>query len=132
MDKAPTLSVVVLSPELEKLHAAALMGSVASMSGMTVNVFVSMDALEQFRKDIIAAKNFKVGTIGKALIEKKVPLFYDMIHDGVEMGNLHLYGCAMALDVMEWKKEDLIDDFEDIIGVTKFFMMAEGGQIMTL
>ena len=132
MEQEPKLAVVLLSPELEKLHAGALMGSVASMSGMTVHMFVSMDALEQFRKETIAAKRFKVGTVGASFLEKKVPLFYDMIHEGVEMGNLHLYGCALAMDVMGWKKEDMVDDMEEIIGVTQFFGVAEGAQIMTI
>lgn len=132
MEQAPKLAVVLLSPELEKLHAGALMGSVASMSGMEVYVFVSMDALEQFRKEVISQKRFKTGTVGINLLEKKVPLFYDLIHQGIEMGSLHLYGCALAMDVMGWKKEDLVDDMEEIIGVTQFFGLAEGAQIMTI
>ena len=132
MEQEPKLAIVLLSPELEKLHAGALMGSVASMAGMTVYVFVSMDALEQFRKDVIAEQRFKIGTVGASFLEKKVPLFYELIHQGIEMGNLHLYGCALAMDVMEWKKEDLVDDMEEIIGVNQFFGLAEGAQIMTI
>lgn len=132
MDTAPTLSVIMLSEDLEKLHAGALMGSVASMSGMTVNLFVTMNALEAFRKDAVENKKFEIGTIGKGLVEKEVPLFYDLIKEGRDMGDLHLYGCAMAMDVMGWTKDDLIDQFDDIIGVTKFFGLAEGGQIITV
>ena len=75
MEQTPKLAVVLLSSDLEKLHAGALMGSVASMAGMTVYVFVSMDALEQFRKDVIADQRFITGTVGPMLIEKNVPLF---------------------------------------------------------
>jgi peroxiredoxin family protein len=132
MDNTPKLSIVMLSEDLEKLHAAALMGSVASMSGMTVNLFVTMNALEAFRKDVIDGQKFATGTIGGELIAKKVPLFYDLIKEGKDMGDLHLYGCAMAMDLMEWKQEDLIPEFDDIIGVTAFFGMAEGGQILTV
>ncbi len=132
MEQTPKLAVVLLSSELEKLHAGALMGSVASMSGMTVYMFVSMDALEQFRKDVITEKRFKTGVVGPMLLEKEVPLFYDLIRQGIELGNLHLYACALAMDVMDWKKEELIDEVEGIIGVNQFFGLAEGAQIMTI
>ncbi len=132
MEQTPKLAVVLLSSDLEKLHAGALMGSVAAMSGMTVYVFVSMDALEQFRKDVIADKRFKTGTVAPMLIEKEVPLYYDLIHQGIELGNLHLYACALAMDVMGWKKDELIDDVEEVIGVNQFFGLAEGAQIMTI
>lgn len=132
MDTTPKLSVIMLSSDLEKLHAGALMGSVAAMSGMTVNLFVTMNALEAFRKDVVEQKRFDAGTIGSALLNQNVPLFYSLIQEGREMGDLHLYGCAMAMDVMGWKEEDLIDQFDDIIGVTKFFGLAEGGQMLTV
>ncbi len=132
MEQTPKLAVVLLSSDLEKLHAGALMGSVAAMSGMTVYVFVSMDALEQFRNDVIADKRFKTGTVGPMLIEKEVPLYYDLIHQGIELGNLHLYACALAMDVMGWKKDELIEDVEEVIGVNQFFGLAEGAQIMTI
>ncbi|OFW80331.1 MAG: hypothetical protein A2201_12800 [Alicyclobacillus sp. RIFOXYA1_FULL_53_8] len=132
MENVPKLSIVMLSSDLEKLHAGALMGSVAAMSGMTVNVFVTMNALEAFRKDVIEEQKFLSGTIGNELLSKKVPLFNEMLREGKDMGDLYLYGCAMAMDVMEWKQEDLIDEFDDIIGVTKFFGLAEGGQILTV
>ena len=132
MEQTPKLAVVLLSSDLEKLHAGALMGSVAAMSGMTVYVFVSMDALEQFRKDVIADKRFKTGTVGPMLIEKEVPLYHELIHQGIELGNLHLYACALAMDVMGWKNDELIDDVEEVIGVNQFFGLAEGAQIMTI
>ena len=132
MDQAPKLAVVMLSPDLEKLHAGALMGSVAAMSGMSVNIFVSMSALEAFRKDVLAEKKFTQGTVGAELLQKKVPLFDDLLTQGQEMGDLHLYGCAMAMDLMGWERSDLIDAFDDIIGVSQFFSLAAGGQILTV
>lgn len=132
MADAPKLSVIMLSSDLEKLHAGALMGSVAALSGMSVNLFVTMNALEAFRKDVVANKKFDTGTIGTELLKQNVPLFYDLIKEGREMGDLHLYGCAMAMDLMGWNREDLIEQFDDVIGVTKFFGLAEGGQILSV
>lgn len=127
----PKLSIILLSEELEKVHAASLVGSVAAMSGMEVNLFVTMDALVPFLKESVEKKNFKTGTVGKALVEKAQP-FYELIENGKEMGNMKVYACSLALDVKEWKKEDLIDLFDDVIGVAAFFGVSQGGMIITM
>ncbi|GEA17457.1 DsrE/DsrF/DrsH-like family protein [Moorella sp. E306M] len=129
----PKLSVILLSGELEKLQAGCLVSSVASMSGMEVNVFVTMEALKAFRKDVINAREFKTaGEIGREMLNKKVDLFYQLLENAKDMGNLKVYGCAMAMDLMEWKKEDLIDIFDDVIGVTAFLGKAAGSQVIVM
>ncbi|MHB1126535.1 MAG: DsrE/DsrF/DrsH-like family protein [Bacillota bacterium] len=129
----PKLSVILLSGELEKLQAGSLVGSVAALSGMEVNVFVTMDALRSFRKDIIEARNFKTaGEVGQEMLNKNVDLFYQLLQNGKELGSLNLYGCAMAMDLMEWKKEDMVDVFDDVIGVTAFLGKAAGSQVIVM
>ncbi|CEP67088.1 DsrEFH-like [Moorella glycerini] len=129
----PKLSVILLSGELEKLQAGCLVSSVASMSGMEVNVFVTMEALKAFRKDVINAREFKTaGEVGQEMLNKNVDLFYQLLENAKDMGNLKLYGCAMAMDLMEWKKEDLIDIFDDVIGVTAFLGKAAGSQVIVM
>ncbi|WP_258360203.1 DsrE/DsrF/DrsH-like family protein [Moorella sulfitireducens] len=129
----PKLSVILLSGELEKLQAGSLVSSVASMSGMEVNVFVTMEALKAFRKDVVNARDFKTaGEIGREMLNKNVDLFYQLLENGKDMGNLKVYGCAMAMDLMGWKKEDLIDIFDDVIGVTAFLGKAAGSQVIVM
>jgi peroxiredoxin family protein len=130
--QAPSLAIILLSEDLEKLHAGALVGSVASMSGISVNVFVTMNALKPFLKTNFDSKEFKTGTLGKEFLAKKIPLFDSLLKDGKELGELHIYGCALAMDVMEWKKEDMIDIFDDMIGVTAFLGMAQNAQVITM
>lgn len=131
-EQAPAMAIILMSGDLEKLHAGALVGSVAAMSGMKVSIFVTMNALEAFLKENVEQQNFTVGTVGTALLEKKVPLFYDLLREGKEIGDLKVYGCAMAMDVKEWKKEDMIDLFDDIIGVTAFLGLAQNAQVVTM
>lgn len=131
-NQVPTLSIILLSEDLEKVHAGALVGSVAAMSGMKVNIFVTMNALKPFLKENIESKNYVTGDVGKALVEKDVPQFHTLISEGKEMGDLKVYGCALAMDVMEWKKEDLLEVFDDIIGVTAFLGMAQNAQVVTM
>lgn len=131
-NQVPSMAIILLSEDLEKVHAGALVGSVAAMSGMEVNIFVTMNALKPFLKANIEAKNYKTGDVGQALVEKDVPQFHTLIENGKEMGNLKVYGCALAMDVMEWKKEDLLDVFDDIIGVTAFLGLAQNAQVVTM
>ncbi|MEW6046510.1 MAG: DsrE/DsrF/DrsH-like family protein [Bacillota bacterium] len=132
MPDRPKLSIVVLSPQLSKLHAASLMASVAASAGMEVNVFATMEALGQFRRSVIERRDFVLDDVGRELVAKKVPLFYDLLRQGRELGDLHVYGCALAADVMGWKPEDFTDLVEDVIGVTAFFGKSEGAQILTI
>ncbi|RSK29036.1 hypothetical protein EJF36_20300 [Bacillus sp. HMF5848] len=131
-EQVPSLAIILLSEEIEKLHAGALVGSVASMSGMQVNIFVTMNALKNFSKEFFAAKDFKAGTVGKEMLAKEIPLFDHLLSEGKDMGDLHIYGCAMAMDVMGWEKDDMIDVFDDIIGVTAFLGMAQNAQVVTM
>lgn len=130
--QVPALAIILLSEDLEKLHAGSLVGSVASMSGMKVNIFITMNALKPFLKSNFDKGEFKTGAVGKELLAKKIPLFDSLLADGKDIGDLHIYGCAMAMDVMGWNKEDMIDVFDDIIGVTAFLGLAQNAQVITM
>ncbi len=132
MQQAPKLSVVLVSPQLSKLHAAAVLASTAAASGMTVNVFATMDAMGQFRRQTLEERAFVVDEVGRALLERGVPLFDALLRQGKELGELHVFGCALAADVMGWKPGDFVDLIEDVIGVSAFFARSEGAQILTI
>lgn len=130
--QVPKMSVILLSPDLEKLHAGSLVGSVAAAAGMAVNVFVTMGALASFRKDTVDSKDFVRSGIGQTMIDKQIPLFYQLLQDGKDVGDLHVYGCAMAMDLMDWKKEDLLDIVDDVIGITAFLNMSQNSQVIVM
>ena len=56
----------------------------------------------------------------------EIPEFLTMLHD---MG-VQLWACRMSVDMMHLKKDDLIDEVEDIINVSEFMEMSEGAQII--
>ncbi|NDI36911.1 DsrE/DsrF/DrsH-like family protein [Chengkuizengella sediminis] len=132
MTQQPSIGIILLSEDLEKLHAGALVGSVASMSDMKVNFFVTMNALKAFHKDHFSKKEFKTGTVGKEMLLKELPLFDHLLQEGKDLGELNIYGCAMAMDVMGWEKKDMIDVFDDIIGATAFLGMTQNSQVITM
>jgi peroxiredoxin family protein len=91
-----------------------------------------MNALKPFLKANFDSEEFKIGTVGKELLAKKVPLFDSLLRDGKELGELRIYGCSLAMDVLGWKKEDMIDVFDDVIGVSAFLGMAQHAQVITM
>lgn len=127
------IAIMLVSGELEKLQAAAMISSVAAVSGMSVDVFVSMDALTYFTKEAVAAKNFKHGPLGAAFMEKKITLYPELLEQAKMLGSIKLYACSMVMDIKDWKREDLVDIFDDVIGLTAFLSMAaEAQQTLTI
>ncbi|MGC8500380.1 MAG: hypothetical protein ACP5OS_04285 [Leptospirillia bacterium] len=125
------ISFVLASDALEKLHAVGLMASVAAMSQMEVKVFVTMNAVTAFRKETIEKRSFKVeGEIGRRLLSKKAPMFYDLLSQGKMMGSLKVFACGMALDLMEEGLDSYHPVFDEVLGVAGFLQHAEGGQVL--
>jgi peroxiredoxin family protein len=125
------LSIVLASDEFERLQAASMMASVASVSGIDVNVFVTMGAMACFVKERIERKDFiKVGEVGRAVLSKKAPLYFDLLAQGRMMGSMKMYACSLALDLIEKKMDQLVPIFDEVVGVSTFLGVAEGGQVL--
>ena len=128
-----TLYILLCSGEHEKVQMAAMMASVAAVSERPVEVFVSMNALLAFAKDVPAGERYHGGAYSKLLKEKKAPDPIALFHQGRELGDLKLWACSMALDVQGWELDRLEQDlFDDALGLTKFLSDAESGQFVTL
>ncbi|MHB8421269.1 MAG: hypothetical protein ACYC9S_00500 [Leptospirales bacterium] len=125
------LSLVLASDDFEKLQAASMMAAVAAVSGVSVNVFVTMSAMACFVKERVDRKDFlKVGELGKAILRKKAPLYPDLLAQGREMGEMKVYACSLALDLLEKGVEEMVPVFDDVVGVATFLGIAEGGQVL--
>jgi peroxiredoxin family protein len=52
---------------------------------------------------------------------------------GKMLGEMSVHACSMALDILGWKEDDLVEDlFDGAMGLTKFLSDAEQGQLVTL
>ena len=128
-----TLYILLCSGEHEKVQMAAMIASVAAVSERPVEVFVSMNAILAFAKNVSADARYHGGAFSKLLKEKKAPDPITLFHQGRELGDLKLWACSMALDVQGWELERLEDElFEGPLGLTKFLSDAENGQFITL
>ena len=127
MDK---ICVVVVSGTLERLQMAAMVESVAAVSGHETLVFFSMNALPYFikgRADQAPAE----GEMGRLMLDKKVPEFKTLFEQAVELGDARIYPCSMAMDVLGVDRNDLEAYLGEATGLTKFLNDAQGSQVWT-
>lgn len=127
---ANKICVVVVSGTLERLQMAAMVASVAAVSGQEVLVFLSMNALPYFVKGNTDRPPHE-GKMGDIMATKKVPDFKTLFEQAVELGDAKLFPCSMAMDILAVEKEHLEDCLVDATGLTKFLDDARDGQVWT-
>jgi peroxiredoxin family protein len=127
------LFVLLCSGEREKLQMAAMMASVAAVSDRPVEMFVSMNAMLAFEKGKSADERYYGGAFADALRDKKAPDPVELISQGKMLGEMKVYACSMALDILGWEMDNLIDEiFDAPLGLTKYLSDAENGDLITL
>jgi peroxiredoxin family protein len=125
---AGKISIVVVSGTRERLQMAAMVASVSAVSGDEVSVFLSMNALQYFRKDAKETAPPE-GAFGKLLEQKKVPPFKQLFQNAAELGDAKIYPCSMAVDVLGVQPADLEPWLGEPTGLTKFLSDSHGGQV---
>jgi len=130
------LSMVVFSGTVDRLYPAAIMASGAVAMGMDVDLFLTFYGLDAFRNGNPKTNqkmdmNYKelAPMLAQLMKEKNVPSWYDMIRKAKEIGNVRVHACAMTLDLMGLKKEDLDPIVDDVVGVGEFVSEAKEGEI---
>jgi len=126
MPDSARISIVVVSGTLERLQMAAMMASVGAVSGNAVTVFLSMNALQHFRREAPAPA--AEGPFGKLLTEKKAPGFRHLFRSAAELGDAKIHPCSMAVDVLGLQSGDLEPWLAEPLGLTRFLADAQGGQ----
>ena len=121
--------VVVVSGTLERIQMAAMVASVAAVSGQETLVFLSMNALPYFAKGN-ADKAPHEGRMGD-LMAGKVPEFKTLFEQAVEYGEAKIYPCSMAMDVLGVEQENMESYLQEPTGLTKFLHDAQDGQVWT-
>lgn len=126
------LFILLCSGEHEKLQMAAMIASVAAVSERPVNLFVSMNAIFAFEARLSADQRYHGGRMSETLKKRNAPDAIDLLRQGKELGEMKVWACSMALDVLDWETDDLVDDlFDGPLGLTRFLSDAEDGQLVT-
>ena len=146
------VSIIISKGSLDGIYPGLIMANGARAEGIDANLFFTF-----FGLDAIITKRsgkIKVATVGNpglhiptwagglpgvsALMTKymehqiealdipDIPEFVEMISDT----GAGLYACQASFDMFGIKREDLIDEVDDVITVGEFYDMAAGGQII--
>jgi len=124
------ISIIVTSATRERLQMAAMVASVAAVSGQEVTVLLSMNALAPFFKGADAAAAVE-GEFGARLETGKAPGFRMLFESAVELGDARIHPCSMAMDVLDASADQLEEWLAEPLGLTKFLDDARGGQLLS-
>jgi len=157
MEKIKKLSLICFSGHLDKLLAAYTLATGAASVGYEVNMFFTFwgfNLLKKKKDHAFMGKgllsrifNFLMGgqknlplsmlnlcgmspKLMTYLMKKRnVATLEQLISAAFELGVNH-YGCEMSLVIFGLKKEDLIPQVKDIVGVATFLKISEGGEVL--
>lgn len=127
MSAANKIGIVVVSGSLERLQMAAMMASVAAVSDNEVTVFLSMNALQYFRRN--APRPAAEGEFGELLVQKRAPEFRQLFQSAVELGDAKIHPCSMAVDILGIDTSDLEPWLGEPLGLTRFLSQTQGAQV---
>jgi peroxiredoxin family protein len=127
---AKQISIMVVSGARERLQMAGMVAAVGAVSGNTVMVFLSMNALQYFVKANDAPAPPE-GPFGTLLQEKNAPAFRTLFEQAVSLGDAKIHPCSMAMDVMGLAPAALEPYLGEPLGLTKFLDDAGDDQVWT-
>ncbi len=122
------ISIILVSELREDLQMAGMIASVGAVSGNSVSVLISMNALKYFLKGA-SDKAPVAGHMGEMLDHKKAPSFKTLFEQAAELGDARIHPCSMAMDVLGVEWRDLDTFLKEPMGLTKFLDDARGGQV---
>ena len=151
-DKIEKVSVIISRGSLEGVYPGLIMANGARMEGIEANLFFTF-----FGMDAVNKKNqehIKVASVGNPALHMPtwlggfpgisslvthqmnktmeeldippIPEFVEMISDT----GAGMYLCQASVDMFKLKREDFIEQIDDIITVGEFYEKAAGGQII--
>ena len=135
-EKRKKLSIIVFSGTIDKLMPVGILASGAAASGYEVNLFFTFWGLQSITKRSLNSKqppqidkNYEqMGPMMmKRMQEMKYPMWYQLIQQAKEVGEVKVYACSTTMEFFGLKKEDLAEFVDDVVGVATFLDRAEGG-----
>jgi peroxiredoxin family protein len=146
--------IILFSGDMDKVFAAFTIATGAAAAGMDTTLFCTFWGLKAIQKGNLTGtglmgkmmgvmnrgglkrlnpSKFSFGGAGRIMFtkmmnDKGVSPLSDLLKTMNELG-VHLLGCKMSMDVMEIKREDLIDEVEDVVGVATFIKEAADSKI---
>ncbi len=126
------IAFLVTSDKHERLQFMAMVSSIHATTGGEVLIFISMNAIKVFKKGL--SKEERIigeGEFSNLMKEKNVPFYMDLLKQIKAFGDVKIYACSMAMDILHWELNDLEEGIvDDILGLTAFLDMCEDAKFM--
>jgi peroxiredoxin family protein len=146
------VSIIVSRGSLDGVYPGLILANGARMEGIEAQVFFTFFGLEAILKG--RNEHIKVATVGnpamhmptmlgglpgmsalathmmmKKMGELDIPPVAEFVQQLCDSG-ARLYGCHLAMQMFDLKREDLIDDVAGVLSVGEFYHAAAGGPIL--
>ncbi len=143
---AKRLMIVVSKGTLDMAYPPLILAQIGAAMGMEVGLFFTFWGFDIIRKDRV--DNLKVTPVGNpsmgmpnilailpgmtamatSMVRKKIkelnmPTIREMIKECKDLG-VKFYACSTTMEMFGLKKEDLIDEVDEVVGATTFMNMA--------
>ncbi|MGQ9553919.1 MAG: DsrE/DsrF/DrsH-like family protein [Anaerolineae bacterium] len=150
-EKRKKVSMIMFSGDMDKAMAGFIIATGAAAMGYEVTMFFTFWGLKLVQKgsptgaslfgkmlslmnrggvDRVGPSRLNMGGLGrwmfkKMMKSKNVASLAELRQTAIDLG-VKLLGCSMSMDVMEIRREDLIPEVTDCVGVAAF--IAEAGE----
>lgn len=149
------LSLICFSGDFDKLVATFTLATGAAAVGYEVHIFFTFWGLNAIKKKqgrSFAGKGFLPGIFGffmgglrsapvsrlnfmglspvifRYLMRKKNVATLEELVDAAKILGINMYACEMAMHILGLEKSDFIHEVKDVLGVTTFLDLSEGGR----
>lgn len=151
-----SVTIVLFSGDMDKAIAAFVVATAAASMGMQVNIFFTFWGLNVIKKEggllrgqnwmqkmlnmmnyghakKLALSKMNMAGMGPAMLkvmmsQKRVPSLHEFIKTASALG-VKFYPCEMSMSVMGLKKEDFIDECQDVIGAVSYLAIARESNV---
>ena len=121
---------VVHSGTLDKLYPVFMLASTGGAMDAEVHLFFTFWGLDAVKKGgLDKAKLPGIMSVGTGMMKGKikkvgVPSLPELLKMCRDTGNVKIYACSTTMAMMDVKKEELIDEVDDIVGAATFLDLA--------
>ncbi|RDD53757.1 MAG: peroxiredoxin family protein [Candidatus Korarchaeota archaeon NZ13-K] len=152
MPKAKKLLIIASKGTLDMAYPPLILAQVGAAMGLEVGVFFTFWGLNIIRKDTV--DKLKISPVGNpalgmpnilgmipgmtalatSMMKRRIKAINmssirEMIRECKELG-VKFYACSNTVELMGLKREQLIDEVDDIVGATTFLEMASEDAIV--
>ncbi|MDR3262255.1 MAG: DsrE/DsrF/DrsH-like family protein [Tannerella sp.] len=151
------LSIISFSGDFDKLTAVFTLATGAAAAGYEVNLFFTFWGLDAIKKKqgrsflggtsltkifgfmmggLRVAPNTRFNFLGigpkifRSLMRKNNVATLEELVEAAKALGINFYACEMAMHILGLKKEDFIPEVKDVLGVTTFLQLSDGGQTL--